>query len=50
MKHILITAQGLRLHVIAASTWAAIDQAQALYPHRAGFSARVITTTAGKAA
>jgi hypothetical protein len=44
MKHILVTARGLRLHIIAASTWAALDQAQALYPHRAGFSARVIPT------
>ena len=46
MMHILVTAHGLRLHMLATSTWAAIDRAQALYPHRRGFSARVVPTTA----
>jgi hypothetical protein len=41
MKSILVTARGLRLPMLATSTWDAINRAQALYPERRGFSARV---------
>ena len=46
MKHILVTANGLRLQMMASSTIDAILSAQALYPTRRGFSARVIRPTA----
>ena len=46
MKHILVTAHGLQLHMLAACTIDAILRAQALYPTRRGFSARVIRPTA----
>ena len=46
MKHILVTANGLRLQMMASSTIDAILRAQALYPTRRGFSARVISPTA----
>lgn len=45
MKHILVKAQGLRLTVLARSTCDAIIRVQQLYPHRHGFSARVIPAT-----
>jgi hypothetical protein len=49
MRSILVTAVGLELRVMAASTWDAINLAQALYPTRHGFSARVIRPAAAKA-
>jgi hypothetical protein len=49
MKRILVTAVGLKLSLIAASTWDAINLAQALYPQRHGFSARVIRPAVAKA-
>ena len=48
MKHILVTANGLQLHMMAACTIDAILRAQALYPKRRGFSARVIRPTAAE--
>ena len=46
MKPILVTANGLQLHMLAACTIDAILRAQTLYPTRRGFSARVVRSTA----